>query len=492
VAERLADRKFWLIFGAILLLAAVLRVLAFSPFDTIAHDEILQYQERAYRMVFGYGLVPWESRYGIRNALIPDLIAAAMAGTRLFSSDPGAAVMAGRIVVAIVCFATVPVAYALGSARSRSHGLVAMFVAAVWFESVLFGVHVLSESVALPFACGGAAALLRARENGRAAMLAGFLLGIAVLLRLQFAVFAGTLVLLSAGRDWTLYRRLAIGALPALAIGAATDLAAGMAPFAWVAKNLSMNLLHGRAEYFGTFGPFYYVTAVFLRLLPLSLVIVGCAFFVEKRYRPLLFAAIANIAVHSLIGHKEYRFIWLSTFVFVVLAALTSVDLVDRLRARRQASPESRPMALTLLCLSWAGLSYWSLVATGGFAALRDGGKIAEATIEAAKYPDTCGIGVTILLRKPFAYAFVRRDLGFYLVPDAVDGGRQPFPAPLTEAVNTLVLTDKARPPAAYHRLSCEQDVLNKVCLYYREGGCRTSKASQDYTYQAISLRNDM
>ena len=100
--------------------AVVLRVLAFSPFDTIAHDEILQYQERAYRMVFGYGLVPWESRYGIRNALIPDLIAAAMAGTRLFTGDPGAAVMAGRIVVGIVCLAAVPAAYALGSARSRT------------------------------------------------------------------------------------------------------------------------------------------------------------------------------------------------------------------------------------------------------------------------------------------------------------------------------------------------------------------------------------
>lgn len=492
MAERLADRKVWLAFAAILLLAVVLRVLAFSPYDTIAHDEILQYQERAYRMVFGYGLVPWESRYGIRNALIPDLIASAMAATKLFSGDSGAAVMAGRIVVALVCLVAVPVAYALGSVRSRGHGLVAMFVAAVWFESVLFGVHVLSESVALPFACGGAAALLRARENGRAAMLAGFLLAMAVLLRLQFAVFAGTLVLLSAGRDWTLYRRLAIGALPALAIGAATDLAAGMVPFAWVPKNLAMNLLHGRAEYFGTVGPFYFVTAIYLRLLPLSLVILGCALFAPKRYRPLLIAAIANIAVHSLIGHKEYRFIWLSTFVFVVLAALTSVDLVDRLRARRQASPTSRPLALTLLCLGWAALSYWSLVATGGFAAIRDGGKTAEATVKAASYPDTCGIGVTILLRKPFAYAFVQRRLGFYLVPDEIDSGRQPFPAPLTEAANTLVLTDKARAPAAYRQVSCQQDVLNKVCLYRREGGCRTSKASEYYTYQAIAARNDM
>jgi hypothetical protein len=482
----------WWAFTAIMLLAVTLRLLAFSPYDTIAHDEILQYQERAYRMVFGYGLIPWESRYGIRNALLPDLIAVAMTGAKLVFGTPAAAVMAGRVIVALVCLAVVPAAYALGSVRSRSHGMVAMFVAAVWFESVLFGVHVLTESTALPFACGGAAALLRAPHSRRAAWLAGFLLTMAVLLRLQFAIFAGTLVVISVGRDWWLYRSLLIGALPALTIGAVTDAAAGQIPFSWIAKNVSMNILQGRADQFGTFGPFYYLEAVYLRLLPFSPVILGGAFFVGRPYRPLLIAALANIAVHSLIGHKEYRFIWLSTFIFVVLAALASLDALNGLRRRHAASPQSRPLALALLCLGWAGLSWWSLIATGGFTAIRDGSTIARATIKAAQDPGVCGIAVSALLRKPLAYTYIQRPLDFYLVTQDIESGNKPFPAPLTEAANALVLTGSARPPASYRRMNCGQDVLNSVCLYRRDGGCRASEASQDYTYETISLRNDM
>ncbi|WP_068088331.1 glycosyltransferase family protein [Novosphingobium rosa] len=488
----LADRCFRLAFVAILLLAVALRVLAFSPFDTIAHDETLQYQERAYRMVFGYGLVPWESRHGIRNALLPDLIAGAMAVAKLVWHDPGIAVLAGRIVTGLVGLALVPAAYALGSVRSRGAGIVAMFIAATWFESVIFSVHVLTESVALPFACGGAAALLRARQSHRAGLLAGFLLTMTVLLRLQFAVFAGVLVVLSLRGDRALYRSLALGALPALAIGAVSDLAAGMAPFAWVGKNIAINLFQGKAAYFGQSGPLAYVQAVYLRLLPFSVPILLGAVCVERRYRPLLIAAIANIAVHSLIGHKEYRFIWLSMFIFVILAGLTSVEMVERFRARRQGSPLGRAVALALLCLVWAGLSWGSLIATGGAQALRDGGGIAKETVLAARDPGICALGVGAALRKGVSYAYVRRPLPFYLVPESIESGQQSFPAPLADAVNALVLTDKTRPPAGFRRLNCEQDGASKVCLYRRAGGCRAGEASAPYSYEAMLLHNDM
>ncbi len=484
------DRTFRLAWIAILLLAVVLRVLAYSPFD--AHDETLQYQERAYRMVYGYGLVPWESRSGIRNALLPDLIAAAMAGAKLVWHDPGASVLAGRIVTALVCLMLVPAAYALGSVRTRSHGIVAMFVAAVWFEAVIFGTHVLTESVALPFACGGAAALLRAKQDRRAAWLAGFLLAMTVLLRLQFAVFVGALVLLSVKGDRALYRALALGALPALAIGAITDLAAGAMPFAWVGRNIAMNLLEGRADYFGRSGPLAYVQAVYLRLLPFSVPILLGALCVERRYRPLLIAAVANIAVHSLIGHKEYRFIWLSMFILVFLAAMTSLDLVERLGARRLASPVGRVVAVLALCLGWAGLSWGSMLATGGPQALREGGGTAQATVSAARDPATCGLGVATTLRKGLAYVYIRRPLPLYLIPTPIESGQQPFPAALAEAANALVLTDKTRAPAGFRRLSCGQDGGNKMCLYRRAGSCRAGEAAAPYSYEAMLLHNDM
>ena len=37
-------------------------------------DEIFQYLEQAHRLVFGYGYVPWEYRFGIRSWILPALI----------------------------------------------------------------------------------------------------------------------------------------------------------------------------------------------------------------------------------------------------------------------------------------------------------------------------------------------------------------------------------------------------------------------------------
>ena len=42
-------------------------------------DETIQYLEQAHRIVFGYGVVPWEFRYFIRSWLIPLLLVPPMA-----------------------------------------------------------------------------------------------------------------------------------------------------------------------------------------------------------------------------------------------------------------------------------------------------------------------------------------------------------------------------------------------------------------------------
>ncbi|MEA2830753.1 MAG: hypothetical protein QOF22_1501 [Bradyrhizobium sp.] len=62
-----------------------------------------------------------------------------------------------------------------------------------------------------------------------------------------------------------------------------------------------------------------------------SVAIVPLLFAIWQRWRhaPLLLAmAVANIAVHNLIGHKEYRFIFLSVALFIIIAALVSADWI--------------------------------------------------------------------------------------------------------------------------------------------------------------------
>ena len=191
----------WVPMGAIMVLAVGLRWLAFSLFDITHADELMQYVEQGHRLAFGYGLVPWEYRYGIRSLLVPELLAAPMIIARWLTDAPFAPLIAGRTLFAGLCLLAVPAAFWLGSLQSRLHGLVAMFVAALWFEAVLLGVQVLTESLATATGCAGTAALLAARDNRRAAILGGFLLALTVLLRFQYAAYAGPLALMVLGRD---------------------------------------------------------------------------------------------------------------------------------------------------------------------------------------------------------------------------------------------------------------------------------------------------
>jgi len=477
----------------IMLLAVALRWDAFSLLDTMHHDEVLQYQERAFRMVFGRGIVPWETRYGLRNALIPDFLAGAMQLGRLLNHDHWTPILLARVLFAAVCLAAVPAAYALGALRSRTHGLVAMFVAAVWYESVLFGVHVLSESVAASFALSGVAALLRAGANRRAALLAGFLLAMTVLLRLQYGVFAAVLVPLVLRRDGSAWRHLAVGALPAVALGAVTDLAAGQLPFAWVFVNVTMNTLGGRAAFFGVENGFYYPRMILAQLDPVAIPILIGAVLSGPRYRPVLIAALATIAVHSLIGHKEYRFIWVPVFLIVILAAIAATDGLERITAN--AGPRVRVGGLAALCIGWAAVSGWSYVQGRDRLSLdgtgRDGALLARTAIHAATLPGACGVAVAEEERRPIAQVFMPRPVELYLFPDSMNRGEQSFAPSLAAGANALIITRGAAPPPGYRRIACEVERERNVCLYRREGGC-DARTGKPWTYQSVLLAHDL
>ena len=488
MADRHFGGKLW--FGAILLLAVALRVVAFSPFDAIHPDEVLQYQERAFRIVSGHGLVPWETAAGLRNALIPDLLAAPMALATWLGAAYPVPLIAARTVFAAACLACVPAAWAIGSLRSPRHALAAMFVAAVWFESVLYGVQVLSESIATAVACAGAAAILRARDDRAAALLAGFLLALAVLLRLQYGAFAGVLALAALKTDLRAWRRLALGALPALALGAITDLAAGQTPFAWVAANVTLNLGRGIAASYGVSSPWAYAQGIVQQFHPVALPIVAGAVLSGPRLRPLLLAALANLLVHSLIDHKEYRFVWLSVFVLVILAAIASVDLVERLLARRRDGGSApRPgLALGALGLVWAGTSLALFQAHGGLQAQRDGAPVTRQAIAGVRLPGTCAIAVPDINSKSLAAVFLPRQVDLYLLPDPMNDAAMPFTPAILDAVDAMVLTGPARPPAPYRQISCETTATLRACLFRREGGCRNREAAARHTFQNVLL----
>ena len=243
----------WIAAAACVVLAGLaLRIAGFSLYDIGYSDELMQYLEQANRMVTGQGLVPWESREGLRNALIPQVLAPAVALGHHLAPGTLLHVALARGWFMVLTLIALPAAWRLGTLHSRAAGLAALTVAALWWESALFSQFMLSESLGAALMLAGAALLLDPAASRRALLGAGLLIGLAVLVRLQYAVFAAVLVPAALRLDRARWMPLIAGGAIAAVIGAASDLAAGLVPFSWALVTVKMNLGHGIAARFGT------------------------------------------------------------------------------------------------------------------------------------------------------------------------------------------------------------------------------------------------
>jgi hypothetical protein len=154
------------------------------------------------------------------------------------------------------------------------------------------------------------------------------LLALAFVFRFQYAPAIAVLALGACWRHWRNLIPLVAGGLIALVFAGVADAANGGVPFVWLIANVQQNLLNDRAAEFGVMTALTYLYGFWLMW---SVAIVLLAFAIRQgwRHAPLLLAtAVANIIFHSLIGHKEYRFIFLSVVLFIIIAALGSADWI--------------------------------------------------------------------------------------------------------------------------------------------------------------------
>jgi GPI mannosyltransferase 3 len=220
--------------------------------------------------------------------------------------------------------------------------------------------------------------------------------------------------------------------------------------------------------------------------------VVLAACFSGKRLRPVLVAALATIVAHSLIGHKEYRFIWLAVYMLLVLAAVGSVTIVNQLCRQRGLTGRGHAGAIAALCLGWAALSLTTFNLTGGTDSFRKGSYLALTAVEAAQDPKTCGIALPSRDRTYVTYAFLPRRVELYLMPDDMNEGTLPIPRELTDAANALILTEQARAPAGYRAEGCRTWGKRRACLHVRPGGCSNPDTAKRYDYQAVMEEDDM
>jgi hypothetical protein len=482
----LSPRAAWL-GGAVILIAAVIaRVAALSVYGVHHADESFQYLEQAHRLVFGYGLVPWEYRYGMRSWLVPLLLAGPMKLGALFDSSGLLPIVFARALAAILAFAAVPAAYAIGAKQSRVHGLIAMAVIGLWYESVYFSVHILTEILAASAFLTGAALLMRG--TGRAAAIgAGALMALTIVLRFHYGPAVGVFVAMTLVRDWRRWGWAVLGGVLVLAASAAIDLGSGAAPFGWIVENFRQNIVRDRSTQFGNDGALGYLIQLWIQWSVAGVAILLFAAYGARRYPALAAAAIVNLALHMAIGHKEYRFIYLSVEIALILAAIGSVDYarrcLPRVDATRLAGILVAGWVAVSLILGFTGRSApdWRANA-GGF----------ELARIAGQDPALCGIAMRDMeYWQSGGYAFLHRDVPLYFPIVRRPDGRIDFAAESAPAWNELIALPASPVPTGYAKVACRPTATGGLCLYRRPGGCREDQAAHSVRLQSILDRYD-
>jgi phosphatidylinositol glycan class B len=463
----LADRTLLVM----LALAMVVRLVAIVAFPSLHHpDENFQLFEQAHRIAFGYGVVPWEFRDGIRSPVLPCALAALFWLSERVVGGPEGYLLVARAALAAVSLLAVAAVYRMGQKTSRTHAVLAALVAATWFELVYFAGRPLTEAVATTFLVVALAlASVPQRHLGFRRLAAiGSCLGLALMLRFHLAPGLLVVAVWLGGLDlrgrWV---PMALGGLAPLIVFGVADWLYWGAPFSSYVAALRIDLIDSKASIYGVEPPIYFfeqLANTWAGALPAMAALV----ILRARASALwIVVALVIIASHMLIPHKEYRFVFPAFAGLALVAAMGSADLIERMR-QLPGLPGGALVAVAAAL--WAGTSL-ALAFTPGFKdEWFESGDVIAASFRLAHQDDLCGV---LFYNHDWAatggYAHLHRDVPMFALADDQDTARQS-----TGAFNAIILTHEFLDDFApqFTLQDCSGDEGDDVCIMKREGGC--------------------
>jgi hypothetical protein len=311
--ERLRRPEFLLLWGSLAAGAVFRLYVAFTDDGIFWPDEIFQSLEPAHRLVFGYGLVPWEFIDGARNWALPGLVAFLVKLASLFGlGEPRGYLAVVRVAFVAISVASAWAAYPLAKSQGAKD-LAAAAGASTFALGALplyFGHRAMSETASMLPVTLGLWLALRPDATRKWLIWGGSFLGLAVLLRLQCGIFAaGAVIVLGARRQW----KPALTVLGTLAVWAV--LFGLLDKLTWgdwfhsAQKYIQFNLIEGKAAGWGTHAWNHLLLHLFTSMTGLSFVFAIGLLLCLKEARGLALIAIAFFALHSMTAHKEIRFI---------------------------------------------------------------------------------------------------------------------------------------------------------------------------------------
>jgi GPI mannosyltransferase 3 len=456
----------------ILLISIITKAAVIILLPSLYHaDENFQLLEQGHRLAFGYGIRPWEFEDGIRSPVLPAVLSGIFRAVSLISGRPEIYIGAARAILALFSLLAVASVYCYALTISRFHALIASAVLAVWYQAVYFSVRPLTECVAATaLICSMCWGLLAIR-GGRGSLFAasGFFALLAVMLRIHIGpgvfVLAIWVCRLHMRRRWLPF---ILGGLPPLILFGASDWIAWGAPFSTFIESFKINLIEGKSKHFGV-EPYYWFFAEIWRnwsiCIPLFAGLIAYKF---RKKLPWVLVAGTIVLSHSLIAHKEYRFIYPALICFIVAAALGSADVLQKAIA---ALPERKRLLTALVLLLWFSASVALAISPPFFRNWKRSRVLIQAYYFLSTRKDMCGL---ITYETGWwdsgGYAHLHRNVPIY---DNLTADFEPDDViPLANYVAGLKssLDDFEE---KYKKVRCFEVKRDSICILRRRGPCK-------------------
>ena len=416
--------------GGVLLAGAVARFWSIASADGLYWpDEVFQSLEPAHRLVFGYGWQAWEFAQGARSWFLPGLIAGVFKVCAAIGVDDSShylgvveVLFAAANLTTAVCVGRL--ARRLGASGSAALGAVA--ATALSGVSILISTRATGENLgALPVVAG--LGLLVAPTRRAEVLWGAALLVVATFLRLQHGYFCLAAVgMVAVGpRRRDVLPLLGVFAVGALSFGLFDELTWGRwfhSAFTYV----SANLMEGKASNYGVAPVWHYLTSLTTAEPLLAPVAVGLAVFGGRAALPISATALGYIALHSLIPHKELRFVWPAVPLLFAAAAVGLSARWPAERTQRRAAWVAIALAVaSAMTAPWLTFGRLGIGEPPRATRVFDfAGAEARLLRLAGEREDLCGLWVKTLPPYRIAgYASLHRPVPLY--PDVLRTGRE-------------------------------------------------------------------
>jgi phosphatidylinositol glycan class B len=316
---------------------------------------------------------------------------------------------------------------------------------------------------------------------------AGALFGLAICLRYQYAPPLGLAALWQYRRQPTQWQWLFLGAMSVLLpFSGVLDAITWGGAFQSIWLNFARNSLDGIASIISRQSPAYYADYLLIGLLPLPLML-GLAGVGARRFPSLAVAAAATLVMHSLVPHKEVRFIYLTIAAAPILIGLGAAEILkilterygDRVTTLGAPSFLAAAAALSLFIATGPLNARWSF----------ERGMV-HAFLAAHREPELCGLQVRdIPAWKAGGYTYLNRNVPLTFDPPPgeirIPGLSTPLrgwvereggPVPQIRSPYSHVVAEAAHPPAGFNTVVCfpgdAQPGEPELCLFRRPGDC--------------------